>query len=714
MSLNSKDHSTRLSASEITSLLDACLEPVLSTRRTAEEPARGLLPLASNDRQFCLDWTQTISKSNAEMAFQFVVKAPLALKLMGIEGTRLWLLEAMDIYDREGLYPGSSQLNKVEEYAREYRFHNIAVKLEDIQNVLEIFVCGLAGRELQIRPSLTTFTNTNILYLPKSINRFDDSGLNYAFYKTLAVHLWAQIWFGTFKRPTPDSPHLHELLAEYEDNGRALKLFNLLETFRLNSCIERELPGLARERHGLYPTPVIHDSTWQSMISRLQRSAATVIDTLDATSQLYSLRQPWPSPFPHQGEMNLESAQESIEKRLEASRSMLHQSLTDLIESALQNQTADENSQNVDSKAIQSAMDELGDPQLTLDGEPLPLPPDLRQLLSSLYQDLDSIPSEWFNMHEEGQHLEEHHADEELPATSGLTCDQENSFFYDEWDFRRQCYRKKWCTLKEHEVDASHDDFAAQTMEKYHHLVSDIQRQFEALRGEDKTLKAQPFGDDIDLDAVITAQSDMLTGIEMPDRLYASKRKQERDLAVVLAVDLSGSTKGWINDAERESLLLLCKALEILGDQYAIYGFSGMTRSRCEIFKIKTFEEKFNDGIEGRISGLRPRDYTRMGVVIRHLSKILNGVEAKTRLLITLSDGKPDDYDGYRGKYGIEDTRQALFEARHAGIHPFCITIDKDAVEYLPHMYGPASFAIIDEVRKLPLKVADIYRRLTT
>jgi nitric oxide reductase NorD protein len=179
-------------------------------------------------------------------------------------------------------------------------------------------------------------------------------------------------------------------------------------------------------------------------------------------------------------------------------------------------------------------------------------------------------------------------------------------------------------------------------------------------------------------------------------------------------VDVSGSTKGWINDAERESLILLCEALEILGDQYSIYGFSGMTRNRCEVYKIKTFDQPYDNDVRARISGLRPQDYTRMGVTIRHLTCILNQVEAKTRILITLSDGKPDDYDGYRGDYGIEDTRQALLEARNTGIHPFCITIDTEAGEYLPHMYGPASYVVVDEVRKLPLKVADIYRKLTT
>jgi nitric oxide reductase NorD protein len=180
-------------------------------------------------------------------------------------------------------------------------------------------------------------------------------------------------------------------------------------------------------------------------------------------------------------------------------------------------------------------------------------------------------------------------------------------------------------------------------------------------------------------------------------------------------IDMSGSTKGWINDAEREALVLLCEALEALGDRYAIYGFSGVTRKRCELFRIKRFDEPYTPDVRARISGIRPQEYTRMGFAIRHLTALLNAVDARTKLLITLSDGKPDDYhDGYRGQYGIEDTRQALIEAKRSGVHSFCITIDKEARAYLPHMYGAAHYVIIDDVRKLPHKVPDIYRRLTS
>lgn len=127
--------------------------------------------------------------------------------------------------------------------------------------------------------------------------------------------------------------------------------------------------------------------------------------------------------------------------------------------------------------------------------------------------------------------------------------------------------------------------------------------------------------------------------------------------------------------------MLLCESLETLGDRYAIYGFSGITRKRCEVCRIKHFDEPCTDQVRGRISGVRPKDYMRMGVTIRHLRHLLNQVEARTRLLITLSDGKPNDYDTCRGAYAIEDTCQALIETRRDGIHSFCITIDIESCD---------------------------------
>ena len=289
----------------------------------------------------------------------------------------------------------------------------------------------------------------------------------------------------------------------------------------------------------------------------------------------------------------------------------------------------------------------------------------------------------------------------------------EETYLYDEWDHSRQKYRKQWCQLKELTVRPVHDDFVTKTLQKHRGLLKHLHRTFEALREDDKRIKRQPDGDDIDLDAVIEAFSDIQVGLEASQNLFTKSRKIARNIAVMFMIDMSGSTAGWINEMEREALVLLCESLEILGDRYAIYGFSGLTHERCELYKIKEFDELYSDDVKARISGIQPQDYTRMGAAIRHLTKLLHQVEARTKLLITLSDGRPDDQDGYRGPYGIEDTRRALIEAKYLGIHPFCITIDEEAMDYLQHMYGAVNFAVIDQVDKLPYKVSDIYRRIT-
>jgi nitric oxide reductase NorD protein len=352
--------------------------------------------------------------------------------------------------------------------------------------------------------------------------------------------------------------------------------------------------------------------------------------------------------------------------------------------------------------------------EIELDGKPIEPPDNVKGTMASIFQDLGEIPEDYLYAAGDGAYHADDIGGRSVEDVWKGTYHEEGAFLYNEWDYERQHYRKNWTVLRELDVSPVDDSFVSDTLHKYRGLSGHLRRTFEALRGEDKLLKKQPYGDNVDIDALVESWADTTMGLEMSDRVFTKMHKLERDIAVMFMVDMSGSTKGWINDAERESLVLLCESLETLGDRYAIYGFSGMTRKRCEVYRVKRFDERYDDTVRGRISAIKPKDYTRMGVTIRHLSHLLNEVEARTKLLITLSDGKPDDYDTYRGAYGIEDTRQALIEARRSGIHSFCITIDTEARDYLPHMYGAVNYTVIDEVRKLPLKVSDIYRRLTT
>jgi nitric oxide reductase NorD protein len=400
----------------------------------------------------------------------------------------------------------------------------------------------------------------------------------------------------------------------------------------------------------------------------------------------------------------------AMHERIEQERAALQAALKNLLATQeTQGDTADARRRFT---AQKDERRESGEMTLLLDGQPLAPPPSVRALMSSIAQDLGDIPDEYLVPAGDGGYAAESVKKPE-DVWKG-TYHEEGASLYNEWDYKRQHYRKDWCVLRELDVHPIYEPFVTNTLQKYHGLSMRLRKTFEALRGENAVQRRQKHGDDMDFDAVIEAFADLRSGRELSDRLFLLNRRFARNIAVMFMVDMSGSTKGWINDAERESLVLLCEALEVLGDRYAIYGFSGITRKRCEMYRIKHFDEPYSDEVRARITGIKPQDYTRMGVAIRHLCGILQNVEARTKLLITLSDGKPDDYDGYRGEYGIEDTRQALLEAKRADIHAFCITIDTDARDYLPHMYGAANYVVIDEVRKLPLKVADIYRQLTS
>ena len=706
----------RLTAAELEARLDEALDAVLSSRRTAAPLAKALAEFERAQQEFVLKWVDIVTKTNAEMAYQFAARAPEAFRLLDPAAIEQWIIRAMDVYDKQGLYPGCSALAQLQSFAVEAAEAAHSVALEEIQHVLELFVHGLAGRRLKFEAGKETGTDTATLFLPARQGRFSEHHDNFLLYKAMAAYLWAQVWHATFRAPE-GAPPLTAVLATFPDPDRAQRLFHALETVRLNACIARELPGLYRDMLAIQRLAgeVHYPSAWTTALQRLSQPLATVLDSRQLLATLYDGE--IPAPFCYQGVLLAERAQQVMQERLAQEKDLLRQALTHLGQESPADKT---DTQGAAREPKRFNLEQIPDPDrpghfiftLSLDGQPIQPPADVRALMDSIVQDLGQVPEDYLVAASAGGYRQA--AEEKRPEDVWKgTYHEEGAFLYNEWDHRRQHYRKHWCVLREIDVHPDDEPFVARTLNKYRDVLAQLRKTFEALRGENRLLKKQINGDDIDFDALVEARADMKSGMEMSERLFTKLHKIERNIAVMFMIDMSGSTKGWINDAERESLVLLCEALEILGDRYAIYGFSGMTRKRCELYRIKRFDEPYGDDVRRRIAGIRPQDYTRMGVTIRHLTKLLNDVEARTKLLITLSDGKPDDYDGYRGEYGIEDTRMSLIEAKRAGIHPFCVTIDETARDYLPHMYGAVNWTLVDDVRKLPLKVSDIYRRLT-
>jgi nitric oxide reductase NorD protein len=347
----------------------------------------------------------------------------------------------------------------------------------------------------------------------------------------------------------------------------------------------------------------------------------------------------------------------------------------------------------------------------TLTENGLELPASLKDLAAEVTRDLGTVPSEYISA---AHGL----AGQGGPPTASSAAGQGENLIapltYDEWDFRRKGFRRDWCVVNEKPLPPVQSTLVTRTLIKYRGQLRQLRRQFELLRTRERFARRQPDGTDFDLDAVIESLSDRQAGLPGSDQLFIRLRRDERDIAVLFLVDMSSSTEGWVNQALQEALILTGEALQVIGDRFAIAGFSGMRRSRTDIYRIKDFNEPYNDEVKARIAAIAPKEYTRMGPALRHASRLLKGVEAKVRLLMVLSDGKPEDYDDYKGSYAIEDTRHALIEAKSTGIHPFCVTIDRQARDYMPHMYGEVNYIFLDEVRKLPSRMPAIYRYLTS
>ena len=204
----------------------------------------------------------------------------------------------------------------------------------------------------------------------------------------------------------------------------------------------------------------------------------------------------------------------------------------------------------------------------------------------------------------------------------------------------------------------------------------------------------------------------------MDGRLYVATRAARRELAVALLVDVSASTDGWVSanrrivDVEKEALLVVCEALDALGDPYALFAFSGEGAARVEVRRLKTFEERSSALVRRRLAALDSDGYTRLGAALRHVTAALCRTRAASRLLLLLSDGKPNDVDVYEGRYGIEDTRQAVAEARRQGVTVFCLTVDREAPSYARRIFGRQGFAVLHRSDQLPTVVVDVLRQL--
>jgi nitric oxide reductase NorD protein len=728
---------------------------------------------ASKDRQSAttlarrvISLTREVGRVDSEAALACLRSSAKALHTVSIEQFASWA--------RAGLVAGDTRARR-SYYALETRSSNealragdVGVSLESIQHLLRLYIEALTGRAVEIAPLAAVPVEARIgdgrtIHLPSIVAEFGDEELDFRLYKVLAAHAAGQIEFGTYERDTDDLRAAYtsladlydpsnqderdafaidpNLLTETESHAKtqrrkapqtdldyrhvlnlfpipalARRIFGTLENGRIDRRLRRTYRGLTRDldlirEHlrnrrpkivdlppALVPFELLFQVTmlggalddarefYRQVVSELETivveylndANVTVADTLMATSRVYSLFQ--------------SISMEESEQQVEVPDQLDQEDDNSTAEQMLAEREADRQPQRRDARELFNAWNSEAE------GE---------------FDELDGSET-W----SEGETPEQ-----DLEAG-------EVAFNYDEWDRELVDHRVGWCRVIEKKVKRGSREFVDDTRERYRGVVSSIRHQFQLMKPENLArITNELDGEDYDLNAVVDFFIDRRADGQQSERIYTKRLRRRRDVAVSFLLDQSSSTARTIGrhplqpythpgrriiEIEKEGLVLMSEALEAVGDVYSINGFTSEGRRNVKFYVLKDFGEHYSDEVMRRIGGITYQNNTRLGAAIRHATAKLEKQEARTRLLIVLSDGRPYDHDYGDARYAREDTREALKQAKVAGITPFCITIDRESESELRDLYGEIGYTIIDDVMTLPERLPGIYRRLTT
>ena len=286
-------------------------------------------------------------------------------------------------------------------------------------------------------------------------------------------------------------------------------------------------------------------------------------------------------------------------------------------------------------------------------------------------------------------------------------------FFYPEWDFKRKSYRSDWCRLEVRRPPAGPLYVLDQS---YYKERKEILKIFDQIRHKPLWQKRQRDGVELDIDAVVNRFADIKGGHSSDDRLYFRNKKQKKDWQCLLLLDNSLSTDSWI--ANHRILDVIKDSVSLVGDAFsqdpetiAVAAFHSNTRHQCVYDVLKDFSDSWTV-LKKKLSALEPVGYTRIGPALRHALHTLRNSSSRHKFIFLISDGKASDYDHYEGRYGMEDIKQVLREARRDSVHIKCLAVEEDAKFYLPQMFGAANVQILSSPRKLPRALTALFASL--
>ena len=294
-------------------------------------------------------------------------------------------------------------------------------------------------------------------------------------------------------------------------------------------------------------------------------------------------------------------------------------------------------------------------------------------------------------------------------------------FHYQEWDYQIQLHRPDWVTVYERRQAKGDPEDIKMILDEYKPIAHRIKQIIDLLTPEGvQRVRNMEDGEEIDLNAAVDAMISIRMGEQPNPRITMRNVVKNRDLSVVVLMDLSESTNEAMAGSDktvlqltREAATLVSTAINGIGDPFALHGFSSDGRHDVQYYRFKNFEQKFDDEAKSRLAGMKGGLSTRMGAALRHAGHHLMKQPERRKLILLVTDGEPADIDERDPQHLRHDTKKAVEELYASGVSTYCLTLDPNADSYVKRIFGENNYTIIDNVDRLPEKLPTLFASLT-
>ncbi len=287
---------------------------------------------------------------------------------------------------------------------------------------------------------------------------------------------------------------------------------------------------------------------------------------------------------------------------------------------------------------------------------------------------------------------------------------------YSEWDFSKHIYKENFCKVYPKSQQKTDPNYYKKTIAKNASTLLGLRKMLTNVNNRMQQQKRQTQGDEFDIDAITDLYIDVHSKRTPSENIYISNRKKEKDLSILILLDISLSSDGYaagnrVIDVEKEVSILFGEILNEFNIDFSIDSFYSKTRNFSTYLTVKDFDENWNIA-KHKIGAIEPNGYTRIGAALRHAGARLDKRNTKNKWVILISDGKPNDYDKYEGKYGVNDVKQALRELNNRNINSYALAIEAQAKYYLPQMFGQNHYQILTTSVELLRSLVQLYEKI--